>query len=758
MDSSTHQQNFLSTLAEGIPAGSYFHVAQAVGDGFHNEVWRENLLEGPWYFFTGASVNRKHRRRSDLVAVRAIVIDDVGTKVDSDKLKAAPTWILETSPGNYQWGYMLKTWDADIPKADALFKALVEAGLQDKGVNTACRLFRIPGSINLKKGRDNFAALLHTFDHERVYTLNTLAKALGVRPGKPIEPKLDTGERPGAGRPDPFLEWLQAKGLWTNEATGGWHLIQCPFASEHTDDRVDAKYLPTFASMDGKRKVECHHGHGEDKAAYFTRFMEWAAAEGAPDDGPDPAKLREMFAAIRTEPVEPRVAATSGSYDNFKHLIADLGPIPKSCFPHAVKGSGDKYKPVQPCVVHNVEAGLAHLGVGVRLNLMTAGISYTLPERIDRSRFGVKTQGEVDEMVNLSLKAIFNEAGIANEQKLDGLLAGLANASYWHPAKDWIESKPWDGQDRLQHLLRSVSTADPDLFEMYFRRWALQGIEAACGWEVRRKQQKSLCLVLAGRQGIGKSRWLASLVPEDYFVGGKHLSLDSYSSRDSKHEALQGMIAELGELDTTFGKSATGSLKAFISEPTDVYRLPYAASQLVRPRCTSFAATVNDDKFLQDDTGSRRFAVVWVDHCDADHCTDLQQFWAQMHHYWQDKNREISRFWLEGDEEKAQATSNAQFQAVDAIDEMVRMEIERRSDRDVYACECSLNATGVGLLLELRVEDKGMPRRIAAACRRVMGEWANFRKRGGTAESWAFWLTATEAKNMGVSILRPKKA
>jgi hypothetical protein len=653
---------------------------------------------------------------------------------------------------------MLKTWDADIPKADALFKALVEAGLQDKGVNTACRLFRIPGSINLKKGRDNFAALLHSFDHEIVYTLNTLAKALGVKPGKPIEPKLDSGERPGAGKPDQFFDWLLERGMVRQETSGGWWEIACPWPEEHTDGRDEAKYLPAFASMDGKPHAECFHGHGEDKAAFARRFFDWAAAEGAPVNGTDPAKLREMFAAIRTEPVEPRVATTSGNYDNFKHLIADLGPIPKSCFPHLAKGAKDAPKPVQPCVVHNVEAGLAHLGVGVRLNLMTAGVSYTLPERIDRRRFGVKTQREVDEMINLSLKAIFNEAGIANEQKLDGLLAGLANASYWHPAKDWIESVPWDGQDRLEHVLRSVTTPTPDLFRTYFRRWALQGIEAACGWEVRRRQQKSLCLVLAGEQGIGKSRWLASLVPEDYFVGGKHLALDAYSARDSMHAALQGMVCELGELDSTFSKSATGSLKAFISEPTDVYRLPYAPSQLTRPRCTSFAATVNDDKFLQDDTGSRRFAVVWVDHCEADHCTDLQQFWAQMHHYWQDKDREVSRYWLEGDEEKMQATSNAQFQAVDAIDEMVRMQVERRQDRDKYPQECSLNATAIGLLLPVKVEEKGMPRRLAAACRRVMGKASNYRKRGGTAESWIVWLDAVEAKNMGVKVLRPSKA
>jgi hypothetical protein len=747
-------------LAEGTPPGSYFHVAKAVGDGFHNEVWRENLLPGPWYFFTGASTNRKHRRRGDLVAVRAIVLDDVtadGVGKGGGKIKATPTWKLETSEGNFQWGYLLKTWDADIPKADALFKALVDAGLQDKGVNTACRLFRIPGSVNLKPGRNGWQAKLVECDDSIVYTLGTLAKALGVKPGKPIEAKVDSGERPGAGRPDPFLDWLQAEGHWTDTATGGWHLIVCPFADEHTDERIDAKYLPSFASMDGKHKVECHHAHGEPKPAYFTRFHEWATAEGAPTGTTDPTKLREMFAAIRTEPVQPRVAATTGTYDTFKPLIADLGSIPKSCFPHCAKGAKDAPKPVQPCVVHNVEAGLAHLGVGVRLNLMTAGVSYTLPERIDRRRFGVKTQREVDEMINLSLKAIFNEAGIANEQKLDGLLAGLANASYWHPAKDWIESEPWDGQDRFEDLCKSVTAQDPDLFKMYFRRWALQGVEAACGWEVRRKQQKSLCLVLAGAQGIGKSRWLASLVPEDYFVGGKHLSLDSYSARDSKHEALQGMVVELGELDTTFGKSATGSLKAFISEPTDVYRLPYAPSQLTRPRCTSFAATVNDDKFLQDDTGSRRFAVAWVDRCDVDHATDLQQFWAQMHHDWK-QGGEVGRYWLEGDEEKRQATSNARFQAVDAVDEMVRMEVERRQDHDAHGCECSLNATAVGMLVGLKVEEKGMPRRVRAACRRVLGEESNYRTRGGTAESWVFWLTGTEAKQLGVKVLRPSKA
>ena len=62
------------------------------------------------------------------------------------------------------------------------------------------------------------------------------------------------------------------------------------------------------------------------------------------------------------------------------------------------------------------------------------------------------------------------------------------------------------------------------------------------------------------------------------------------------------------------------------------------------------------------------------------------------------------------------------------------------------------------MLVGVKVEEKGMPRRLAAACRRVMGEWVNYRGRGGTAESWAIWLDAAEAKNMGVKVLRPSKA
>jgi hypothetical protein len=771
-DSSTEQSDFLKALAAGIPEGSYFHIAEKTPSTFHNSVWHEQHLDGPWYFFTGASTDRKHRRRGDLVAVRAIILDDVDANGVTTKPREGvpqptaiePTWKLETSPGNYQWGYLLKTWDADIPKADALMQALVDAGYQDKGVNTSCRLFRLPGSLNTKPGR-TFEALLHSFDIDRTFTLNSIAKGFGVRPGKPKEMKVDSGDRPGAGKPDRLFDWLQERGVVRHEASGGWWEIDCPFPEEHTDERTEAKYLPSFASEDGEPGVMCFHGHGVDKPAeYRKRFFAWATAQGAPTGKTDWAELRKMFAAIRTEPPEvppPRVERVNDEGEpsdeyTFQTLTKAIGTIRQSELPDIEKTEKGKPKKSQACTIDNIEAGLAQLGIVPRFNLMKASTSYTLPDRIEMRRFGSKTRYEIDEMMRLSIRAAFSRAGISNKNDVDGCIAGLAASRYWHPAKDWIESKPWDGQDRLEHLVKSVSTADPSLFATYFRRWALQCVEAACGWAVsaeRRESQKSLCLVLAGKQGIGKSRWLASLAP-GYFAGGKHLSLDSSvsGSRDSKHEVLQGMIVELGELDTTFTKSANGSLKAFLSMTTDVYRLPYAETPIQRPRCTSFAATVNDDQFLQDDTGSRRYAVIWADNCDVDHMTDMQQFWAQIHAAWKGGEQ----WWLTPAEEKLQAKANEDFQAADGIADLIQLHIEKRTDSDTYPMECSLNATGVLMLLGLKAEDRALRRRAKAACIKLISNPVDYRKRGGSAESWAFFLDSREAKELGVKVLKPR--
>src|SRR6187551_1904968 len=51
------------------------------------------------------------RANENVVAVEVLTIDDVGPRIDRDAmalLAPAPTSILETSPGNFQWQYEIR--------------------------------------------------------------------------------------------------------------------------------------------------------------------------------------------------------------------------------------------------------------------------------------------------------------------------------------------------------------------------------------------------------------------------------------------------------------------------------------------------------------------------------------------------------------------------------------------------------------------------------------------------------------------------
>ena len=78
----------------------------------------------------------QYRRRKDqFVALHAIMLDDLGGKVPMERLTLPPSWLLETSPGNHQAGYLLSAPLSDGLLADRLVNAIVAAGLCDPGAN-----------------------------------------------------------------------------------------------------------------------------------------------------------------------------------------------------------------------------------------------------------------------------------------------------------------------------------------------------------------------------------------------------------------------------------------------------------------------------------------------------------------------------------------------------------------------------------------------------------------------------------------------
>jgi putative DNA primase/helicase len=79
-------------------------------------------------------------------------------------------------------------------------------------------------------------------------------------------------------------------------------------------------------------------------------------------------------------------------------------------------------------------------------------------------------------------------------------------------------------------------------------------------------------------------------------------------------EQVQGCwVYEIAEL-TNFSKAEVGAIKAFISSKVDRYRVAYGTTVEAFPRQCVMVGTTNEDHYLRDRTGNRRFWPIPVHH------------------------------------------------------------------------------------------------------------------------------------------------
>lgn len=308
----------------------------------------------------------------------------------------------------------------------------------------------------------------------------------------------------------------------------------------------------------------------------------------------------------------------------------------------------------------NTQALLAHYGVVVRYNLMAHALEVTIP--------GFAPSAE--RAGNATLDWIENRAadhGLARAPVIKHL---NELAVEYHPVLDWVQSRPWDGRDRLPELLDTLHLqpgADAELCGVLVTRWLL-GCAAAILPDFAGRFTAQGVLVAQGEQGRNKTRWLRALAPagSGWVLTGR--SLDP-RDRDSVQAATSVWLCELGEVDATFRKSDIATLKAFVTQDADTYRSAYARREERVTRRTVFFASVNDPQYLVDKTGNRRWWTVPIERCDADHQVDVQQLWAQV----VDLVRQPgARWWLDEAELGRLADANTDHEPDDALASEVR--------------------------------------------------------------------------------------
>lgn len=127
-------------------------------------------------------------KKANFAFYAATVLDDVGSKVAFDRLEGIqPSWIIETSPGNFQVGFIHDTPQQDLGLIDRLHRALRARGLSDPdALNGATRWARLPVAINGKhKYRDSaneaFRCKLVTWNPERRFSFDQTGTMLSIQ-------------------------------------------------------------------------------------------------------------------------------------------------------------------------------------------------------------------------------------------------------------------------------------------------------------------------------------------------------------------------------------------------------------------------------------------------------------------------------------------------------------------------------------------------------------------------------------------------
>jgi hypothetical protein len=190
-------------------------------------------------------------------------------------------------------------------------------------------------------------------------------------------------------------------------------------------------------------------------------------------------------------------------------------------------------------------------------------------------------------------------------------------------AKDWLAGLKWDGVERCEKFfVRYAGVEDSP----YARAVGMYFWTALAGRVLTPGLQCDMMPVLCGGQGAGKSSLVRALVEKDSLHGV--LSFDM--NEDNMRRTMQGrLVLEVSELQG-FGTKAIEAIKAFISNPIDSWRPIYTEAVVDRPRRNVLLGTTNDQGFLGDPTGARRFLPMVVGDMDVSAVArDRRQLWAE---------------------------------------------------------------------------------------------------------------------------------
>lgn len=225
--------------------------------------------------------------------------------------------------------------------------------------------------------------------------------------------------------------------------------------------------------------------------------------------------------------------------------------------------------------------------------------------------------GDVTDAVDLLLgKYLTDTYGLPSISRaaLAEAIQTVAHTRRFHPIREMLRGLQWGQKSRIDNWLVHVLGESPDTLskpmleylQIVGRCWLLgmvyRVMEPGCKFDY--------CPVLEGAGGLRKSTLVEVLAGSEYF---SDTPFEVGRGKEAQ-EQVQGLwLYEIAEL-THFSKAEVGAIKAFISSKVDRYRVAYGATVGSFARQCLLVGTTNENTYLRDRTGNRRFWPIPVRH------------------------------------------------------------------------------------------------------------------------------------------------
>ena len=304
---------FIAGTFENVPAGAHrlMYTRNLGQKGFSARtvaemeklITRTTVPRG-LYFLTSSAYpdanGKLSHGKAQFAALHVVVLDDIGSLIkhsDLPELLQTPSYKIESSQGNYQYGYFLDKPIGSYNNAATLINTIMAAGYTDPGGAMPCKIVRLPDGVNGKDDeiKRDFHVKLAEPMSMLVFTPEQLIDAVhyqidgvavtwdAIKQGRvsPIGSKYRAHYLPDIpqaqssnGIIDEPLEILLSLGHPVEDDGQGWIGVECINALNHTSGENLAGYMP-FGRGDGSptRGYKCFHGHCSELDTYA--FLAW---------------------------------------------------------------------------------------------------------------------------------------------------------------------------------------------------------------------------------------------------------------------------------------------------------------------------------------------------------------------------------------------------------------------------------------------------------------------------------------------------